>query len=121
MVTAASKHSAGATEACDHFVGDQQRPVLVCDVMHIAEESRRRHDVAGCSLNWFDDDSSGTSRNIFLDYLPKLFDRVLPTLCLRACESCWIGVRSEMVTVGSGPTKFFQATSESGRTPAVFP
>ena len=70
------------------------------DVVHVAQKSRRRHDVAGRSLNWFDDNRSGSSGHLLFDDAPKLLDRMLAAFGLRAREPRRIGVGSEMVTGG---------------------
>ena len=49
------EHFAGASEAADHLVGDQQDIVLVADGAHAGEVVVRRHENAADALHRFGD------------------------------------------------------------------
>ncbi len=66
-----AEHLAGAAEAGDHLVGDQQRAVLVRESLHAGQELRRRDDVARRALHGLDDDRGDRAGGRHLELLAR--------------------------------------------------
>src|SRR3546814_5098874 len=64
---------AGATEAADHLVGDQQDAVLAADPLDLGKIARRRHDHPAGALDRLGDEGGDPLR-------PDLADPLLPGL-----------------------------------------
>ena len=64
-------HLAGATEAGDHLVRDQQRVVLARDLLHRGQELRRRHHVARRALDGLHQDGGQGARGGIADHLAR--------------------------------------------------
>ena len=70
LVVIAAERFSRPSESGNHFVGEQQGAVFMRDISYVAEKSRRRHDVAGRSLDRLDYDRGRASANFFFDHAP---------------------------------------------------
>ena len=75
--------AARAAESADHFVRDQEDPVLAADALDLRPVSRRRDDHAARALDRLADEGGDPLRSDFLDLLRKAARRAKPVF-LRA-------------------------------------
>ena len=72
----AAEHPAGAAEARDHFVGDEDGADLPSQFTHAIEEAGGRRHVAVGALNGLNDDGGDGSGRLAFDHFTQEFQAV---------------------------------------------